>query len=137
MEAVVRLVGVYNADGGVRGEIAYILGKIRGTAQCALCDITHRGVRKNREFADLSCQITVPFDFVHLNERSSQVAAVSEDRTPCVLAETNHGFRMLLQPDDLATIGGDANAFLQALHSATAAQSLRFPGTHQSGGWTG
>jgi len=30
-------VGVYHADGGLRGETAYILGKITGTVHCGLC----------------------------------------------------------------------------------------------------
>ena len=47
--AVKKAYGVYHADGGIIGELAYVWGKIRGTAHCALCDITHRGylLRKN------------------------------------------------------------------------------------------
>ena len=33
--------GVYHADGGIVGELRYVFGKLRGTAHCALCDITH------------------------------------------------------------------------------------------------
>jgi hypothetical protein len=38
---VVRLVGVYDADGTPRGEIAYWVGARLGRTHCALCDITH------------------------------------------------------------------------------------------------
>ena len=41
-----RLIGVYDADGGLRGELAYVLGHLAGRAECALCDITHSAVRK-------------------------------------------------------------------------------------------
>ena len=43
MTDLVGLVAVYHADGGVRGELSYVLGRLLGTAHCALCDITHRG----------------------------------------------------------------------------------------------
>lgn len=41
-----RLVGVYHANGGLRGEVAYVVGKFLGTAHFALCDITHSPVRR-------------------------------------------------------------------------------------------
>ena len=47
--SVNRLVGVYDADGGLLGEAAYVWGKVRGTRHCALCDITHRRVRRRPE----------------------------------------------------------------------------------------
>ena len=31
----------YNADGGIVGEVRYVIGHLLGTAECALCDITH------------------------------------------------------------------------------------------------
>ena len=39
-----ELVGVYHADGGLLGELRYAYGKVRGTAHCSLCDITHATV---------------------------------------------------------------------------------------------
>jgi hypothetical protein len=41
-----RLVGVYNANGSVGGELAYFIGARLGRAHCALCDITHGLVRE-------------------------------------------------------------------------------------------
>ena len=53
MPAAIReIVGVYHADGGVMGELRYILGKARGTAHCALCDITHSTVRRKAAWDD-------------------------------------------------------------------------------------
>ena len=41
----VTLWGVYHANGGLVGELTYVIGKLRGTAHCGLCDITHGSVR--------------------------------------------------------------------------------------------
>lgn len=36
-----RLVGVYDADGTVLGELSYFVKARLGRAHCSLCDITH------------------------------------------------------------------------------------------------
>ena len=35
------LVGIFDADGGLRGELRYVIDKLAGRGHCALCDITH------------------------------------------------------------------------------------------------
>ena len=122
-----RLTAVYNADGGLRGDLAYVYGKLRGTTECALCDITHRGggLRRNREWDQMVCNLDVPVDVVHLNERSTEVMEASAERTPCVLAHTDAGVVMLLDPKDLKAVGGDANAFAIALEKAVRDAGLR------------
>ncbi|MBA2299083.1 MAG: hypothetical protein H0W14_13725, partial [Actinobacteria bacterium] len=51
--AIERLNLVYDARGGVVGELAYAIGRARGTRHCALCGLTHGRVRERpawREF---------------------------------------------------------------------------------------
>lgn len=43
-DSPVELIGVYNADGGLFGELRYLVGNARGTAHCALCNIAHDSV---------------------------------------------------------------------------------------------
>jgi len=124
---IVRLTGVYHADGGLRGELAYAVNRIRGTAHCALCDITHRGLRPRREWISLAAELGVPVDLVHLNERTPQVYAASDGYTPCVLALTDHGLIRLLEPSDLDRLAGDVTAFATALRSAAEKAGLRWP----------
>jgi hypothetical protein len=80
------LVGVYRADGGLRGELTYLVGKMRGTAHCGLCDITHSGVRRKHAWDAMVSDLRVPFELLHLNERSAHVIAAAGDRSPIVLA---------------------------------------------------
>ena len=65
----VTLWGVYHADGGLLGELAYVVGKLRGTAHCGLCDITHGSVRVKPEWKTLEASLDIPFKLVHLNEQ--------------------------------------------------------------------
>ena len=47
-----RLVGVYDADHTIRGELAYWIGARLGRAHCSLCDITHGLLRERSESRD-------------------------------------------------------------------------------------
>jgi hypothetical protein len=114
-----RFIGVYHADGGLRGELRYAIGKVRGDAHCGLCDITHRGVRTKAQWKAMVQDLSVPFELVHLNERDSDVRAASAQRTPCVLVRTRDGdLVFLLGPGDLDRLGGDVAAFAARLAQA-------------------
>ena len=123
-ERVIRLTGVYHADGGVLGELRYVVGKLRGVAHCALCDITHGALGKKRAFAAWQRALPVPFALVHLNERSPEVARVTERRTPALVAHTARRIVLLLGPDELE-LEGSLEAFRGALARALREQGLR------------
>ncbi|VBA43031.1 hypothetical protein [Mycobacterium attenuatum] len=125
---VIRFVGVFNGDGGLRGELAYVLGKLRGTTSCALCDISHRGLRTNPRWKDVTCALGVPFDLVHRNERSADVAKLTGDHTPAVVAETTEGYRLIMSPNDFAGVSGDAQEFINGLRRACVARDVAWPG---------
>lgn len=124
MSTITRLVGVYNADGGILGEVRYAVGKIRGRTHCGLCDITHRGVRVRAEWSDEVARLGVPFELVHRNERTADVVAASAGREPCVLAESSNGLHLVLGPAALERVDGDVAAFDEALRVAATAEGL-------------
>lgn len=114
----VEFIGVYHADGGVLGELRYMLGKVRGTTHCALCEITHGTVRRKSEW-DRSCrEFGIPIRLVHLNERESDEAAACAVGTPTVLARWSDGtLSPVLGPDDLE-LGGSVERFFDRLSAA-------------------
>jgi hypothetical protein len=112
-----RLVGVYHADGGLRGEAAYVIGHLLGRAHCSLCDITHSPVRRKPAWDAMVARLGIPVDLLHLNERDERVAAASAE-TPCVLAEADGGFRLLIGPAELDGLRGDVGAFEAAVRTA-------------------
>ena len=93
--------GVYHADGGIVGELQYVFGKLRGTAHCALCDITHSFVSEKKSMKECRSNSPVPFHLVHLNEQSEVLQSITEGVTPCVVAETDEGFQVILYSDEL------------------------------------
>ena len=73
--AITELVGVYDADGGLLGEAAYVWGKLRGTKHCGLCDITHSTVRRKGEWDRMVASLPVPVRLLHLNELDDDLRA--------------------------------------------------------------
>lgn len=98
---VQRLVGVYNADGTLRGEVAYVVGKLLGRAHCGLCDITHGAVSERAEGKACRAALPVRFDTYHRNDQPDAARPLTDGRLPGVLAETVDGYVYLLGPAEL------------------------------------
>lgn len=113
--------GVYHANGGLWGEAAYVFGKMIGTAHCALCDVTH-GIRMKKEWKDLVAGLDVPVRVVHLSEQPELLAEVTDGRTPCVVEESEAGFRVLLGPEQLESVDGSVRRFAALLREAREAR---------------
>ena len=116
---VSRLIGVYHADGGPVGEVKYVIGKLLGTAHCALCDITHSPVRRKPAWDQMVDRLGIPFQLVHLNEMPADVAELTRATgTPVVLGQCSDGvLTPLLGPDQLELQGGSVQRFEAALVS--------------------
>jgi len=118
--AVTRLVGVYRAEGSLRGELTYLVGHLLGRAHCSLCDITHSPLRRKAAWDRMAAALGVPFELVHLDERDAATAAVVTgwDDSPSVLAEIDGRLVEVLGPEELDALGGDVDAFEAALRAA-------------------
>lgn len=128
MEQVTRLVGVYHADGDLRGELTYWIKARFGAAHCALCDITHGTFRRRSDWTACEQRLGVEFTTFHLNDRPSDVAATSEGATPCVLAGTADGtLVMLVGPAELEQCAGDPERLMEAISQAATAAGLALP----------
>ncbi len=123
--AVSELFGIYNADGGLRGELRYLLGRWRGSAHCSLCDVTHGQLREREAFRALRSALPVPFTLLHRNELNAELRAATTTRTPCVLARTGGELTEILDAPALDACDGNLDAFAHALHAALAERRLR------------
>lgn len=109
-----RLAGVYDADGTLRGEVSYVVGHLLGQRECSLCDITHGMVRRKPLFDRLAADLGTPFDLLHRDEvHAAQREAIGE--LPCVLVDRGAGWTQLLGPAELRTCDGDPHALFALL----------------------
>lgn len=124
---VSRLIGVYDADGTLRGELTYWVGARLGKAHCALCDITHGLTRTKAEWKQCRATLPVPFDTYHRDDQPDSVRAATGDTAAVVVAETADGIVPLLGPAELEECHGSPEALLAAVHTALAAHDLHLP----------
>lgn len=126
-EVLQRLVGVYDADGTWRGEVAYWIGARLGRTHCALCEITHSTFREKRSWRQCAAEMPVPFETVHRDEQSSALAAATGNAVPCVVAETDRRRFVLLDAPALEACGGSPDALAGAIEAAVDAAGLAWP----------
>ena len=121
---ILRLVGVYDADGTLRGELAYWFGARLGRRHCALCDITHGSLRERKDWRECRGSLGVAFDTVHRDEASADVLAVVRDDLPAVVAVTSEGVTPLLGPRELEACAGSPTSMVEELRRAADRRGL-------------
>ena len=109
---------MYDADGGLLGELRYAWGKTFRHAHCSLCDLTHRGLRMRAEWKQMVERLGVPVRLVHRNEIDDDLAKATDGRLPCVVARHGERLELLLGPDDLAACDRDARALERRIRAA-------------------
>ena len=117
-----RLVGVYNADGSFRGELAYLVGRARGTAHCGLCDITHGRLRRRPGFDEACALLPVPLELLHRDEIDQPMLEVIDGRYPCVLV-VDPDPEVLLSPTDVDACRGQPDALIARITDALATRA--------------
>jgi hypothetical protein len=114
---ITRLIGIYNADGGIVGEVKYIVGHLLGTAECALCDITHSPIRRKPEWDRMVAGLGIPMTVLHRNELSPDIEArIQHFALPCVVAERVSGEVVeIVSKEALTGCEGSVSAFAEVL----------------------
>ena len=125
MASITRLVGVYDAEATLRGEVAYWIGARLGRRHCALCEITHGLFTPKAEWRQCRAGLPIPFDTHHLDDQPAPIRAVLAGTAPAVVAETDGGdLVVLLRPDDLERCAGSVAAMLREIESAASRADL-------------
>ncbi|HMQ25015.1 MAG TPA: hypothetical protein PKA98_03440 [Acidimicrobiales bacterium] len=123
-----RIVGVYDADHTLWGELSYWVGARLGRTHCALCDITHGTFRAKPEWGVCRSRLGVPFDTFHRDDQPAAVRDAVAGAAPVVVAETEDGSIVpLLDGAALDACGGSVDLLVVATESAIVAAGLAWP----------
>ena len=114
-QRIIRLVGVYDADSTVRGELAYWVGAGLGRRHCSLCEITHGSVRQRPEWRACQAELPVRFDTNHSNDQPDPIRTAVRGQAPVVVAEIDNGRIRLLAAADLDACGGSIDRLVEAI----------------------
>jgi hypothetical protein len=120
MQRIERLIGVYDADGTLFGELAYVVGHLLGRRSCSLCDITHGGVRRRPQLDAAAATLGVPLELLHRDERSPALVLLTDGALPCVVADGGGQQIVLVDRNTLASCGKDPAALVDAIRAAAA-----------------
>ncbi len=120
-----RLTLIYDADGGLLGELRYALGKLLGRGSCSLCALTHTSLGKERPaWQRCASLLRVPVRQLHRDELEPALARFVQGRLPSVVAELDEGFAEVLDPAALAACAGRVGVFQERLAARSAALDL-------------
>jgi hypothetical protein len=109
------LVGVYDADATLIGEVAYWVGARLGVRHCALCDVTHGTFRRRRDWDCEVARIHLPFTTFHRNDAPHDVLAACGGALPAVLRRTGDRVTVLLGPDEIARCASSPAALVDRI----------------------
>ena len=112
-----QIVGIYNADGGWKGELRYALGLISGGEHCALCDITHGWNPLGRRDWKKACS-AAPFklQLIHRDQASSAQREAA-GALPVVMAGGGDTWRVLVDADELVACAGAPDRLLALIQA--------------------
>ena len=123
--AITRLIGVYDADGTVLGELSYFLRARVGRAHCDLCDITHGRLRERDDWRRARATLPVPFETFHRDDQPGEVRAAAGGEVPVVVAGLGDGTHVLLfGPEDLAACAASPDRLVQRLEATMGQRGL-------------
>ena len=127
MTTIVRLIGVYDAEGTLRGEAAYWIGARLGRRHCSLCEVTHGLFTEKNEWRSCRDGLPVPFDTYHRDDQPPQIRVISENRAPVVVAETTTGHVVLLDGQRIEEADGDPHQLVELIERAVNERGLLWP----------
>ena len=118
---MIEVVGVYNADSTILGEVSYWIGARFGVAHCSLCDITHGLFAERKDWKSCRDQSEFNFSTFHSNDQPEAVRAAANDVTPVVVAFVNDKYQVLLGPQQIDACEGSPERLMAAITEALVA----------------
>jgi len=110
---ITELIGVYDADSTLLGEISYWVGARFGITHCSLCELTHGLFTKKSEWTQCAESITVPFHLFHRDDAPHDVLNALAGEFPAVLQRTTEGLKVILTKEELERFDGHTSDFAQ------------------------
>lgn len=124
---VLGLVGVYDADGTLRGELTYWVGARLGRTHCALCEVTHGLFTERSDWRAARDALPVAFETYHRDDQPDAVRTCSGGRAPAVVARTTDGAVLLLGPEELEASHASPARLVELVQGAVASAGLAWP----------
>jgi len=110
---ITELIGVYDADSTLLGEVSYWVGARFGITHCSLCELTHGLFTKKSEWKQCAESFTVPFHLFHRDDAPHDVLVALAGQFPAVLQRTTAGLKVILTKEELERFDGHTSDFAE------------------------
>lgn len=110
-----KIIGIYDANSGFKGEFKYIFEKIFYKKHCSLCDITHGSFKEKKEWIEKKDKFPIPVETMHINELEEKLAVFVENKTPCVVLKKGEEYKLLMTKEELKICDKDPQKFFEIL----------------------
>ena len=112
-----KLIGVYDADATLLGEVSYWIGARFGVRHCSLCDITHSLFREKSQWREcqsrLESDLHVEFETFHRNDQPEDVRACIDGDYPAVVMRGDDGkVSMFMSAGEIEACGVSPEQFV-------------------------
>jgi hypothetical protein len=101
-----QLIGIYDADATIIGEVSYWIGARLGLRHCSLCDVTHGIVTEKASWRSCKEDLPLPFVTYHRNDMPDDVRAVAGSALPAVVIRRGGTVSHLLSASEIDTAQG-------------------------------
>lgn len=116
-----KIIAIYNANGGFKGEMAYVFGKLSGNTHCALCDISHGyKIMGKPEWKKMIQEFDIPIEAIHRNDMDVATKIFVGENTPIVLLNEDGKLSVLMNEQELEDCNKDVGYFFKILKSKLA-----------------
>jgi hypothetical protein len=106
-----KIFGIYQANGGLMGEISYIFRKLVLKHNCSLCKVTHRGLMVKPDWKDYIKTLNIYFELLHINEQPAEMYVYTRGHTPCVIANIDGNYVILMDSEMIDGCNGSVEKF--------------------------
>ena len=111
-----KLIGVYDADATLLGEVSYWLGARFGVRHCSLCDITHSLFREKSQWREcqsrLESDLHVAIETFHRNDQPDDVRVCIDGKYPAVVMRGDDGVvSMFMNASEIDACGASPENF--------------------------
>ena len=122
-----KVIGIYNAEGTLRGELLYLFNKLRGQGRCTLCEITHGWQPLGKKIWRSSLAKTaLKIEMLHSDELSHE-QRLATDQLPAFLVEQPEGqWRVLMSTAQIGQFIDDPAGLLREVETLVEKNKNKF-----------
>ncbi|MEY3165365.1 MAG: hypothetical protein RLZZ270_1104 [Actinomycetota bacterium] len=117
-----QLIGIYDADATIIGEVSYWIGARLGLRHCSLCDVTHGLVSEKASWRACKEDLPLPFVTFHRNDMPDDVRALVDNALPAVVMRRSGTVTRLLSANEIEAAKGSPDRLAEMISERLGAQ---------------